>query len=1036
MNIKRATFLIGLIFLTTSAVVVAQVNNTPACKYQNQAGAAAQFKKTTATSTERGLGLQDKGQVSNYLGNYGVLSNYLEYFNDAIHWPASANTERQYCFGLGLVVASKGNVITSVLGGISQKPDWSPKVGSRGKLFSGDVKVTSTDETPILASSDNSRTWATGYYDEDKNWVSTPSVHHWPGHFRIDIDSTSPTFGKEIADEFVSDRDIYSVFDDDNNSSSQGSLGIEVEQTGYSYGRPYAENFLIWDYTIKNKSSKVIDSAYIGYYAIFRPDYDNQDYVNFIKATPKSASKDLVYIYDVNNTRDGAWASDNTPMGMVGLKILNTSGGLGVTDFHYFTRDVAPQLDQVLWPIISSNKKDANIALPEAFFHGADNRIDDTSPDSLKVYFPNGAPINYLIFTGPVTLQPGDSVHSSVAVVMGYSGTVANKPDTSDLMKNVRIVQQMYERKYQGSGPPKTPKVTATSGSNTVKLSWDSEAESSVDVLTGKTDFEGYKVYRSDDQGKTWGTSVTDLDGNVIGYKPLKIYDLVDGIKGQDPAFNQSLGTDSGIKHSYTDSTVINGINYWYCVTAYDKGNQVSDSLEQSYQSPLGKSLLQSNTVSVIPGVKAQNYVAPEYSPVSGTTGSIPPTGGLSDGVVKLDIVQPEKITGDNYFISFVDSAKYVASSKTTYSLGFNLYRLSASTGDTTLLLEKHTFSDSTGDNLPIVDGFRLTVQNSATGIKSIGWTKVNGDTSNFDWRTAAVSKYLSLGKQVVQENVYTFDDIRLTIDTTASGGTTAHWYDYFTNKNIDTLQHLPFKVEIVTDTTNPVDISNTTWLYEFATKASWDSYRQYYYSPLGWDLVPGGKGYTPGSSGYYEKYVDVLVLEQVTVNAATKDTVHNGLWLQTNNRPDTYITADGDTVHQTAIAPHNGDQFTIRTYKPFRKTLAYNFSTKKESTAVKQNIDLAKIRVVPDPYVVASAYETDQYGKKLMFTNLPKECKISIFTVAGDHVADVYHDDATGYQFWDMRTYNGQYIAYGLYVYIVNIPSGQKKVGRFLVIK
>jgi len=70
------------------------------------------------------------------------------------------------------------------------------------------------------------------------------------------------------------------------------------------------------------------------------------------------------------------------------------------------------------------------------------------------------------------------------------------------------------------------------------------------------------------------------------------------------------------------------------------------------------------------------------------------------------------------------------------------------------------------------------------------------------------------------------------------------------------------------------------------------------------------------------------------------------------------------------------------------------------------------------------------------MFNHLPNECKISIYTVAGDFITDIYHQDNTGYQFWDMRTYNDQYIAYGLYVYVVSTPGGQKKVGKFLVIK
>jgi len=81
---------------------------------------------------------------------------------------------------------------------------------------------------------------------------------------------------------------------------------------------------------------------------------------------------------------------------------------------------------------------------------------------------------------------------------------------------------------------------------------------------------------------------------------------LIDGIKGLDPAFNQSLGDDTGLKHSFVDENLINGIEYWYCVTSYDVGNQNPDSLEQSYQSALGHSTMESHTVSVTPGFLGQ----------------------------------------------------------------------------------------------------------------------------------------------------------------------------------------------------------------------------------------------------------------------------------------------------------------------------------------------------------------------------------------------------------------------------------------------
>jgi len=1010
------------------------------CHKEEKLGKLTPLMKPVS-SVERGIGIMDKGQVINYLGNYGILSNFHEYFNESIRWPSEASEVIHYSFGLGLVVASKGNVITSVVGGPTSKYDWAPKDGSRGQSFSGDITAPPPDETPFLALSDNPGTWPEGYFDESDTWVETPNERHWPGFFRLDIDPESPTYGEEVIGEFVSDRDIYAIFDDEENANPGGPLGIEVQQMAYTYGRPYAEDLLIWEYTIKNTSGNLLDSVYIGYTGIFRPDFDNEDYINFIDTDPNDEHQngDFVYIYDINNEKDGAWVNDHVNMGIVGINILDTpkdenGNPMGITDFHYFSREFAPKVDEEMWPIAISDPNDPNLLVPSAYFHGENRRIDTTHPDSLKKYFPTGAPINYFIFTGPLTLNPGEVVNSSIGLVMGDAGTIPFEPDTTDLMNNTRILQQMHDRAFQGSGPPKTPIVKVSSSDMQARIVWDSAAEESKDALTGKYDFEGYKIYRSDNQGKTWGDPITDQYGKVVGYNPIKIFDLIDGIKGLDPAFNQSLGDDSGIEHSYIDKNLINGIEYWYCITSYDMGNQNPDSLEQSYQSPLGGSTMESHTVSVTPGIYPQNYTPPDYSPDLTPEGSFPPLGGICQGIVSIDIVEPDSITDHDYLVTFVDSTLEIVGDDTNYVLGFNLYRIDSDLSDTTILLDHHLFSNETTDNLPITDGFRITVLNTPSGVASQEWTLVSGDSSTFYWDTKPASRYVG-SAEVVQETVYTLDDYRITIDDIT--GVDARLYDYFTGTLYDTIfYHLPIKVEIVTDPMNPIDVSQNTLLVEFAVKAPWEDYRKDFYSPLGWDLNPGGLAYSAGSPGFYEKYIDILNVEKYDIDPISGDTTFTGLLLQTNHQPNTYIDANADTVHQIAVPPSNGDQFTIKTYKPFRKEIWYEFSTSSTDYSNTGSIDLSKIRTVPDPYIVSNEFETDQFGKRLMFNNLPSECKISIYTVAGDLVDDIYHDNNQGYEFWDMRTYNDQYIAYGLYVFIVTLPDGQQHIGKFLVIK
>jgi len=133
-----------------SAVEVKAQSDCSSCHKDVKPGQLKPLKKTSS-SVERGLGIMDKGQITNYLGNYGILSNFHEYFNESIRWPKEASEVIHYCFGLGLVVASKSNVITSVVGGPTDKYDWSPKDGSRGRIFSGDVTVPPPDEVAMPA---------------------------------------------------------------------------------------------------------------------------------------------------------------------------------------------------------------------------------------------------------------------------------------------------------------------------------------------------------------------------------------------------------------------------------------------------------------------------------------------------------------------------------------------------------------------------------------------------------------------------------------------------------------------------------------------------------------------------------------------------------------------------------------------------------------------------------------------------------------------------------------------------------------------
>jgi hypothetical protein len=75
-------------------------------------------------------------------------------------------------------------------------------------------------------------------------------------------------------------------------------------------------------------------------------------------------------------------------------------------------------------------------------------------------------------------------------------------------------------------------------------------------------------------------------------------------------------------------------------------------------------------------------------------------------------------------------------------------------------------------------------------------------------------------------------------------------------------------------------------------------------------------------------------------------------------------------------------------------------------------------INVVPNPYYAYSSYETGTLDSKIKITNLPKKCKISIYTVDGTLIRQFNRDtDYPTYQDWDMKNTVGVPVSSGLYL-------------------
>ncbi|RKZ29489.1 hypothetical protein DRQ33_08760, partial [bacterium] len=110
------------------------------------------------------------------------------------------------------------------------------------------------------------------------------------------------------------------------------------------------------------------------------------------------------------------------------------------------------------------------------------------------------------------------------------------------------------------------------------------------------------------------------------------------------------------------------------------------------------------------------------------------------------------------------------------------------------------------------------------------------------------------------------------------------------------------------------------------------------------------------------------------------------------------------------------------------------------------------KVRVVPNPYRVDHDYSKyweysytgtwSEYSRKLRFFNLPARCIIRIFTLDGDLVQTLHHDDdadgsMVGAEDWNLVSRNDQSIASGIYIFSVEDKTGgEDQIGKFVIIK
>lgn len=410
-------------------------------------------------------------------------------------------------------------------------------------------------------------------------------------------------------------------------------LGADVHLETYAWNYSFADFFVILNYQITNNSTNTWDSVYLGMWT---------DLVvrNINVATDAGAaffnkggggfidSCDALYAFDVAGDPGftNSYAStcflgvewrdllvhpeNKDTLVALGYPIPNVYANFW--NFRTFdgTQFGSPANDVEAYAKMRSDHNWSDPLLVESI-QAPSNRIQLLSVGPLKEVLP-GESLNYVLAmvcarqleTGGSTGPTMDTEFARTELVdhLGWAKRTYNGEDVNvngvldagEDLDNDNILDR-----YILPEPPATPTVKIVPSSNQIDVYWNNAAEFSVDPISKKIDFEGYRIYRTqlgedfelDVLGAADVIAEFDKPGNAVGFN-----NGFDAVKLAQPVTFQ----DDTITYHYrfTLDNVLNGWQYVVIVTSFDEG-------DDELQIPSLESSLVGNALRVFPGTPA-----------------------------------------------------------------------------------------------------------------------------------------------------------------------------------------------------------------------------------------------------------------------------------------------------------------------------------------------------------------------------------------------------------------------------------------------
>lgn len=387
-----------------------------------------------------------------------------------------------------------------------------------------------------------------------------------------------------------------------------------VDLETYSWNYSYADFFVLCNYKITNTSSTRWDSVWIGQWSdlvVRNVNVTRQTGTNFFNKGRNGV--------DFNNKAIYAWLSD---LSADDIDYINSYGAIQFLGIEYrgmfFNPDKPDTFISRGWPAPRVNYNFWNFNSVTAPWIAPANEQDrynrmTVSIDSVQLSEPTfgpfrGQPNNWiqLITAGPmISLEPGESFNYVVAFVCANrmddgtppanNGKVSTEATRAQLTSNLVRAKATYVGedinengvldpgedanengkldRYVLPEPPATPKTRIVAGDGRVDIYWDDQARLSVDPISRKHDFEGYRLYRTNPGDDATGNLIDqrnliaqwDSAGNNIGYN-----NGFDAIKLAQPEIIEG----DTFYYRYTMNGLQNGWQYLFILTSFDEGDE------------------------------------------------------------------------------------------------------------------------------------------------------------------------------------------------------------------------------------------------------------------------------------------------------------------------------------------------------------------------------------------------------------------------------------------------------------------------------